>query len=160
MRLHRTFALLAACSSILWCAACSVPQQAERTAVPDGINDKFVAEDVDVDSFVARWELESREVYLAQDEILRVVDLQPGEMVADVGTGTGLYVEPFAAAVGRDGVVHALDISPAFVAHVRRRAVDAGLTQVRPGLSSPRSINLPAGCVDAAFVWDVYHDFE
>ena len=28
--------------------------------------------------------------------------IQPGETVADIGTGTGLFVEPFAAAVGAD----------------------------------------------------------
>ena len=116
---------------LLALSACAAPRQETRTAVPEGINDSFLAEDADVDRFAERWELESREVYANREEILATLELQPGETVADIGTGTGLYVEPFAAAVGPDRVL-AVDISPKFIFHVRERAQ----ARPRPGRSS------------------------
>ena len=128
--------------------------------MPEGINDSFLAEDADVDRFAGRWELESREVYANREDILAALRIQPGETVADIGTGTGLYVEPFAAAVGPKGRVFAVDISPKFIFHVRERAAAAGLEQVEVVLSNDRSTELPEGSVDVAFLCDVYHHFE
>src|SRR5262245_16683538 len=88
------------------------------------------------------------------------VGLGPGQAVADIGAGTGLFEEPFAKAVGPTGVVYAVDISPAFVDHIRERAAAAGLSQVQPVLCDDRSTRLPPGCVDVAFVCDTYHHFE
>ena len=68
---------------LLALSACAAPQQETRTAVPEGINDSFLAEDADVDRFAERWELESREVYANRDEILATLQIQPGETVAD-----------------------------------------------------------------------------
>ncbi len=147
--------VLAACA-----AACSTPRQAERTPVPDDINASFLAEDADVDRFAARWELESREVYAAREEILEAIGLQEGDAVADLGCGTGLYLEPFANAVGKDGKLYAVDISPKFVYHVRERAREAGLDQVEMVLSNERSAELPAQSVDTLYLCDVYHHFE
>ena len=134
--------------------------QSERTPVPEGINDSFLGPDVDVDRFVERWELESREVYVARDALVRALELEEGDTVADIGTGTGLFVEPFAEAVGQTGKVHAVDISPKFVLHVAERTRKAGLEQVEVGLSTARSAKLPEEAVDAAFLCDVYHHFE
>ena len=140
--------------------SCSTPQQAERTPVPEDINKSFLAEDADVDRFAARWELESREVYAAREAILSAVGIDVGDAVADLGCGTGLYLEPFANAVGEDGKLYAVDISPKFVFHVRERARAAGLDQVEMVLSNERSAEIPASSVDTLFLCDVYHHFE
>jgi len=140
--------------------ACAAPQQRERTPVPEGINDSFLAEDADVDRFVDRWELESREVYANREDILAALGLEFGDTVADIGTGTGLYVKPFADSVGPEGKVFAVDISPRFIFHVRERAESEGLDQVEVVLSTERSAELPEGSVDVAFLCDVYHHFE
>lgn len=141
-------------------AACSTPHQAERTPVPGDINASFLSEEANVESFAKRWELESREVYAARNEVLAAVDIQEGDAVADLGCGTGLYLEPFANAVGDAGKLYAVDISPKFVYHVRERAREAGLDQVEMVLSNERSAELPTGSVDKLFLCDVYHHFE
>ena len=140
--------------------ACAGPRQADRTPVPEGINDSFLAEDLDVQGFVDRWELESREVYAARLELLAALELEPGARVADVGTGTGLFVEGMARAVGPRGQVFAVDISPRFCFHVRERARELGLDQVEVVLSYDRSTELPENSVDVVFLCDVYHHFE
>ena len=143
---RRAMKLLRLPPLLLALSACAAPRQETRTAVPEGINDSFFGADADVDRFAERWELESREVYANREEILATLELQPGETVADIGTGTGLYVEPFAAAVGPEGRVLAVDISPKFIFHVRARA-GGGSTRWR---SSSRALRgAPERSVDA-----------
>jgi predicted methyltransferase len=80
--------------------------------------------------------------------------------VADIGAGTGLFVELFAEAVGPTGRVYANEISPVFAEHLRRRAAQAGLTQVEVVLGSERATGLAPASLDLAFLCDVYHHFE
>ena len=81
--------LLCLPSLVLALSACAAPQQETRTAVPEGINDSFLADDADVDRFAGRWELESREVYANRDEILATLQIEPGETVAEMEDSTG-----------------------------------------------------------------------
>ena len=141
-------------------AACAPQRQETRTPVPEGINDAFLAKEIDVDEFVARWELESREVYVARHDIVAAMQVEPGDTVADIGAGTGLFTSLLSEAAGPGGRVIAVDISEAFVARVADRAEREGLTNVETRVSNERSAELPAGEVDVAFLCDVYHHFE
>jgi len=140
--------------------ACAPQRQETRTPVPEGINDAFLAKEIDVDEFVARWELESREVYVARHDIVAAMQVEAGDTVADIGAGTGLFTSLLSEAVGDEGRVIAVDISEAFVARVADRAEREGLTNVETRVSNERSAELPAGEVDVAFLCDVYHHFE
>ncbi len=128
--------------------------------LPAGINDSFLDPDMKVEDFIQRFEIESREVFACRHQILAAVGLKPGMAVADVGSGTGLYVAPFAAAVGLEGKVYAIDISPNFIKHLRSRVKNEQMENVEVVLCSDHSINLPPNSVDRIFVCDVYHHFE
>lgn len=154
------FHLTLAAAAGLALAACAPQRQETRTPVPEGINDAFLAKEIDVDEFVARWELESREVYVARHDIVAAMQVEPGDTVADIGAGTGLFTSLLSEATGPDGRVIAVDISEAFVARVADRAEREGLTNVETRVSNERSAELPAGEVDVAFLCDVYHHFE
>lgn len=142
---------------LLLLAACSAPPEAG--ARPE-LNADFRSPDLDVAGFVERFEGESREIAACRAALLAALAPRPGEAVADVGAGTGLFTLPIAEAVGPGGLVYAVDIAPAFVEHLRARAAAAGLAQVRPVLCDDRSTGLPPASVDAAFVCDTYHHFE
>jgi len=129
-------------------------------SVRSGVNDKYLAPDLDVDEWTQRFEGEAREIFVHRRDIVERLDLQPGMAVADIGAGTGLFVGPFAGAVGPAGRVYAVDISPRFVEHLKRRASDAGLAQVEVVLGKDRSPELPEDSIDLAFVCDVYHHIE
>jgi len=134
------------------------PSQPIETA--RSINQRFVAEDLDVDRFVGIFESESREVFRARDEIVGKLELTPGMAIADVGAGTGLFLESFAEAVGPEGRVYAVEISPRFLDHLRERSEREGLDRVTVVRADPRSVELPPASVDVAFVCDTYHHFE
>lgn len=56
--------------------------------------------------------------------------LRPGDRVLDVGCGTGLNVPALSAAVGTEGLVVGLDLSPDMLRVARTKASRAGLDQV------------------------------
>ena len=129
------------------------------STVPDGINERFLDPELDPDTWTNRWEVESREIYAERHAIAAAVQLRAGEDVADVGAGTGLFVAPFSQAVGPEGRVYAVEISPKFVEHIRQRAASEGLANVEAVLSREDSTTLPRGAVDAVFLCDTYHHF-
>jgi ubiquinone/menaquinone biosynthesis C-methylase UbiE len=132
---------------------------AQERGQNEGINDPYLAPDLKVTEWVKRFEGESREVFAHRHKIAASLDLKPGQSVADVGAGTGLYVPFLAERVGKTGKVYAVDISPPFIEYITQKAKEAGLSQVTPVLSTERSVELPASSVDMIFTSDAYHHF-
>lgn len=129
-------------------------------SVKPGINKSFLDPDLNVGSFVERFEGESREVFMAREEIVAAMQLSQGDQVADVGAGTGPFLGLLSGAVGPTGEVVAVDIAQRFVDHMARRAEEEGLANVRTSLCGERSAGLPPGSIDMALICDVYHHFE
>ncbi len=143
-------------SILLFLPACAAPEQ----SVKPGINNDFLNPDLDVDSMVQRFEVESREIAAQRTRIADAVGIREGMAVADIGAGTGLFMEPFAEMVGESGTLYAVDIAPPFVEHLQNRAQSLGLSQVEAVLCTERSVELASSSVDVAFICDVYHHFE
>ena len=72
-------------------------------------------------------------VHTVGNQIIEAIHLKPGTSIADVGTGTGLFSRLFAAEVGPEGKVYAVDIAKNFVDHVETTARQAGLKNVVGG---------------------------
>lgn len=112
----------------------------------------------------ARWqrnlETEGREVYEKRLAIVDAVAATPGQAIADVGAGTGLFTRLFAARVGPQGRVYAVDIARAFVEGNVQRARAARLENVVGIVSSQADTRLEENSVDVAFICDAYHHFE
>ena len=85
--------------------------EAEASVRP-GANEKFLSPDLDVEEWIGRFENESREIFRRRRQIVEQLGLRPGMAVADVGAGTGLFVGPLARAVGPEGTVYAVEVSP------------------------------------------------
>jgi ubiquinone/menaquinone biosynthesis C-methylase UbiE len=136
------------------------PQPEKGESVRPGINDRFLDPDLDVDRWVKVLEGESREIYVNRHKITEALRLEPGMAVADIGVGTGLFVELFAQKIGHTGQLYAVDIAPKFVEHIRDHAAAKGLAQVKAMLGREDSVTLPANSIEVAFVCNTYHHFE
>lgn len=128
--------------------------------VPQGINDNFKNPELDVDEWIERFEVESREVYAAQKEVMKACEIKPGQRIADVGAGTGFYSRAFAKRTGWDGWVYSVDIAPKFLQHIAARATADGIENLTTVLGTDVSIRLPPESVDLVFICDTYHHFE
>lgn len=163
---RRALVVTAACLTLS--VPCSLLSHAQAPAesagveksVKPGINDNFKKADLDVAEWVGRFEVESRELFTARQEVLKAVAIQPGQRVADIGAGTGLYTKLFAELAGKEGWVYAVDIAPRFIEHINSLAQKNGIANISPVLCAERAVSLPPASVDVAFICDTYHHFE
>lgn len=130
----------------------------ERADVSPTINESWL--NTSGPAAAGRLERDGREVFEARDAILAALKLQPGQSVADVGAGSGLFTRLFSEAVGPRGRVYAVDISKPLLEYIDAEAQKAKLDNIETILGTARSSELPAGSVDLVFVSDSYHHFE
>jgi len=138
----------------------TLAEDSETTGASPELNRRFVDPELDVEAWIGRFEVESREVFAARNEILRASGVSAGARVADVGAGTGLYTRLFAEAAGSGGWVFAVDIGPRFLEHINRKTAELNLGNVTTILGRTDSVALPPDAVDLVFVCDTYHHFE
>jgi tRNA A58 N-methylase Trm61 len=96
-------------------------------------------------------------------EIEAVVDaigLEPGDIVADIGAGTGIFSVPIARAVGTSGTVLAVEVDAGFLPIIAEKATAEGVDNVESVLGEFGDPNLPRADVDVAFFHDVLHHIE
>jgi SAM-dependent methyltransferase len=93
-------------------------------------------------------------------EIIRALEVKPGSIVADIGSGSGLFTRQLARAVAPGGRVYAVDIDPALLEHVRKTAAADGIANIVTVRAPEDSPNLMAASVDLAFICDTLHHIE
>lgn len=94
----------------------------------------------------------------APEKVLAALAVQAGEVVADLGAGTGYYTRRLAAAVGPTGRVYAVEIQPELIERLRADLACHGLTQVAPILGTEQNPRLPPESLDLVLMVDVYHE--
>jgi len=92
--------------------------------------------------------------------LMRLLDLKAGEVVADIGAGSGYHTRRMARAVGSEGKVYAVDIQPEMLEILRSKLPAEGVLNVETVLGTIEDANLPASSVDLAMMVDVYHEFS
>ncbi|MEZ5304363.1 MAG: methyltransferase domain-containing protein [Verrucomicrobiales bacterium] len=133
---------------------------AKEQSVFPGINEKYLAPDLKVDEWVERFEREGREVFDNREKIVEAAQIKKGDVVADVGSGTGVFEPILSKAVGDEGKVIAVDIVQKFLDRIAALSEKAGLKNISTHLCKEDSVDLPADSVDKVFICDTYHHFE
>jgi ubiquinone/menaquinone biosynthesis C-methylase UbiE len=144
---------LSASVSVLGAAAAAFAQAAAPAPAMQHRHD-------DPAAYIASLEDPARDAYQKPDEVMKALALKPGEVVADIGSGSGYFALRFARAVGETGRVYAVDISPDMVRHVNRRVRDAGLRNLVSVLADPDDPLLPDASVDRVVIVDTWHHVE
>lgn len=91
---------------------------------------------------------------------VKLLELKPGMVVADVGAGSGYYTELIARVVGPDGKVFATDVQSEMVRLLERKIAERRLLNVQAIRGGDAQSNLPDGCCDLVLLVDVYHEFS
>ena len=111
----------------------------------------------DPKAYIAMLEGPARDAYQKPDEVVRALDLKPGEAVADIGSGSGYFTLRLAKAVGETGQVYGVDIDPDMIRYLNRRIRNAGLRNVHTVLSDPDDPLLPDRSIDRFVIVDTWH---
>jgi ubiquinone/menaquinone biosynthesis C-methylase UbiE len=89
---------------------------------------------------------------------LRHLGVGSGDIVIDIGAGSGYFSLPAAELVGSGGRVYAVDVAPEAVALIARKARDRGISGLETVLSSGAETGLPPATGSFALMYTVLHE--
>ncbi len=100
-----------------------------------------------------------RDRWQRPDDVMKALELEKGDRVADLGAGDGYFVRHLADAVGPTGEVYAVDVDEEIVAELSKSfATESGnVTAVLGKYEDPM---LPDGSIDVVLIVNTYHHIE
>jgi ubiquinone/menaquinone biosynthesis C-methylase UbiE len=107
-----------------------------------------------------RFDDPARDAWQKPDEIVKLLAIEPGMTVVDLGAGTGYFESRLATAVGPTGKVVALDPEANMVAFMRDRFEKAGVKNVEPRTCPLDSTGLQPASADRVLIVDTWHHIE
>jgi ubiquinone/menaquinone biosynthesis C-methylase UbiE len=129
---------------------------------PDGIGKFYMGREIAqvMGHQGAGWlERSSRGAEEQPDAAVQALDLQPTDVVADIGAGTGYFSFRISPLVPQ-GKVLAVDIQPEMLEIFRDIQQEKQVDNVETILGSNTDPNLPVASVDLALMVDAYHEFD
>ncbi|GAA0179602.1 class I SAM-dependent methyltransferase [Clostridium sediminicola] len=99
-----------------------------------------------------------RRKMLPTDKALKLIGIQQGMKVADVGCGTGYFSLPMAEIVGEEGKIFAIDISTQMLQETKRRVEEAGHSNVEIVSSGENNFKIKDKSADMVFTSTVFHE--
>lgn len=130
---------------------------------PNGIGKFYMGREIaHVMGFAgADWlERSSREEEERLTLLVRSVRLRPGDVVADIGAGSGVISMRMAELLLPDGKVLAVDVQQEMLERLRENCREYGFRNIEPVKGTETSTGLKPASVDMAIMVDVYHEFE
>ena len=111
---------------------------------------------------VAHWagvfESPDRAKWQKPDEVVRALDLKPGQTVIDIGAGSGYFTRRFAKAVGPSGTVIGLDVE--MVDYMKTDARKLGLQNYHARVVKADDPELSPNSADVIFFCDTLHHVD
>lgn len=114
----------------------------------------------DPKAYVGALEDPKRDAYQKPHEVVHALGLKPGEIIADIGAGSGYFTFHLARHVGEKGKVYAVDVSPEMILHINRRIREFKMNNVVSVLADSDDPLLPDQSVNRFFICDVWHHIE
>jgi precorrin-6B methylase 2 len=109
----------------------------------------------------ADWlERPEREAEERPSVLLQSLQIRAGDMIADIGAGSGYLSLPLARLTGPSGRVYAVDIQQEMIDLLSRKLAAQAVTNVAPVLGTLTNAQLAPASIDLAILVDVYHEFS
>jgi ubiquinone/menaquinone biosynthesis C-methylase UbiE len=102
----------------------------------------------------------SRDPEAEARDLADLLEIRPGDTVADIGAGTGPLVAVMAARVGPGGRVYVTELDDGHLETLRTRATEPGLAHVIVARGEPAATGLPDACCRAVYMRHVFHHIE
>jgi ubiquinone/menaquinone biosynthesis C-methylase UbiE len=114
----------------------------------------------DIQKWADIFESPDRAEWQKPDEVVQKMNLKSGDVVADIGAGTGYFTRLFAKAVGPQGKAIGLDIEASMVEYMKEDARNLSLKNYEARVVKPDDPELAAKSVDVIFICNTYHHIE
>ena len=98
----------------------------------------------------------ARERWEKTSLMLELIDVKPGQTIADVGCGSGYFTYKFSQLVGVSGKVYATELNKTALSYVEAMRDRYGLN-IEPVISALNDVNLPPNRCDKIFMCSMYH---
>lgn len=118
----------------------------------------FQLEQRPAEDYIERMERPTRVVKV--NEVIEKLRLKPGDIVADIGSGSGTFSIPMAKAIAPNGILYAVDIDQKMLDYVSDKAKKEGVTNIRTVLGEYNDPKLPVKDLDVAFYHRTLHMIE
>ena len=92
-------------------------------------------------------------------KLIRNLDIQPNDVIADIGAGSGYHVFKMAP-LAKDGKVYAVDIQKEMLNAIQQENETQELDNILLIKGTEKSTNLPENTIDKILMVDVYHEFS
>jgi ubiquinone/menaquinone biosynthesis C-methylase UbiE len=94
------------------------------------------------------------------NEIMDRLHIKEGDIVADIGAGSGYFTIPLAKRVGGNGMVFAEDIQIEMVNYVSKKVEELEMKNIRVIFGKPDDPSLLDNFFNLAFLANTYHELE
>jgi predicted methyltransferase len=99
-----------------------------------------------------------RDKRLQINRVMKMLGIEPGKNVADIGAGSGWFTVRAARRITDSGTVYAVDINPEAIHSIDERANKEHLQNIKTILSKPDDPQIPEHSVDAVLMLKTYHE--
>ena len=153
------------CCTLFLCVAHSIAQSdpySYRTNDPNGIGKSYMGREIaHVMGFQGMYWLErpEREQEERTRVLLKNMEIETTDVIADIGAGSGYHVFKMAELASK-GTIYAVDIQDEMLAALRVKKEDRKISNVAIVKGSEKSCNLPSNSVDKVLIVDVYHEMS
>jgi protein-L-isoaspartate O-methyltransferase len=130
---------------------------------PNGIGKFFLGREIAhvMGHQAAAWlERPEREEEERTDLAIKALGLKEGDVVADIGCGSGYYTSRMARIVGPKGLIYGVDIQQEMLDLLTRKMKMMRIENVKPVMGGEQDPKLPPASCDAMLMVDVYHEIE
>jgi precorrin-6B methylase 2 len=130
---------------------------------PDGIGKFYMGREIAevMGHLAAGWlDRPEREKEEAPTKLMEALKIQPGDVVADIGAGSGYFTFRLSDKVGPKGKVLAVEIQQEMLDIISKRMKAKNIDNIDLVLGTESDPNLTANGVDLMLLVDVYHEFS
>ena len=129
----------------------------------DGIGKIYMGREIShvMGHLAAGWlERPEREREEMPNRLIEMLKLKGGDVVADIGVGTGYIARRISRKIGNTGIVYGVEIQQEMLDILAEKMAEEGIMNIKGVLGTITDPKLPPNSVDLAIMVDVYHEFS
>jgi len=113
-----------------------------------------------INEYIQRMESPDRAEWQKPKKVVDYLAIRDGDVIADIGAGSGYFSVLLSKRVGDSGRIYAVDIENEMIEYIEKRAKKERLNNIKTILSKSDDPLLLESSIDLIFICDTYHHIE